>query len=199
MRHALILCAGSSTRMGQPKALCSLGKQTLLERILETLAQCSDAKSSIMPIVVVAEPHGHAICHWLEPRRYPSLQVVWNQQPSYGMLSSIQQGLRALPTDAPGTLVWPVDVPLVRAETVQALMTLAAQRWLVPTFHDRGGHPVWLPARLCKDVLALPIDSSLRTLRERHPPLRVAVDDPEITQDIDTPEALAQATLRLRR
>ena len=78
-------------------------------------------------------------------------------------------------------------------------MQHTTQRWLVPTFDDRGGHPVWLPRALCAEVLSLPIGSSLRTLRQTHPPLRVAVDDPEIVLDIDTPEALEQAALRLRR
>ncbi|MBL8633712.1 MAG: nucleotidyltransferase family protein [Myxococcales bacterium] len=199
MSHALILCAGASMRMGMPKALCSLGNQTLLARILDTLAQSGDTPCSIKPIVVVAEPHGHAICSWLSNSRFQTIQVVWNQQPSDGMLSSIQQGLRALPTESIGTLLWPVDVPLVGAQTIQTLMQHTTQRWLVPTFDDRGGHPVWLPRALCAEVLSLPIGSSLRTLRQTHPPLRVAVDDPEIVLDIDTPEALEQAALRLRR
>ena len=41
--------------MGQPKALCSLGNQTLLERILTTLEQ-SSAQQPILATIVVAEP-----------------------------------------------------------------------------------------------------------------------------------------------
>lgn len=198
MSQALILCAGSSTRMGQPKALCSLGNQTLLERILTTLEQ-SSAQQPILATIVVAEPHGHAICRWLLESRFHSLRVVWNQRPSDGMLSSIQHGLRSLDERATGTLLWPVDVPLVKEQTVRTLLQHAAQRWLVPTREGRGGHPVWLPAALWSDVLALPVDSSLRALRDHHPALRIAVEDPEIICDIDTPEALKQADLRLRR
>lgn len=194
MIDAIVLSAGSSRRMGEPKALCRLSDSVVIDRILSTL----QAVGTNRPNVVVGRPHGEAIASWLEQSAPNFAHVVWNPTPIDGMLSSIQCGLRALPpTD--GVLLWPVDVPLVRPQTIRTLLGQDRRRWLVPTFSDRGGHPVWLPSELFENVLKLPSTASLRDLRDRHPPLRIAVDDPDILVDLDTPEALAAARGRLRR
>ncbi len=195
MNQALILCAGASTRMGEPKALCRLGEETLLGRIVRTLAEAAIP----LPRVIVAAPHGEAIIAWLRTQHLQSLPLVWNPNPQDGMLSSIQCGLATLAEQVTGTLLWPVDVPLVKPQTVTELLQRDRERLVVPTFGDRGGHPVWLPSARFGDVLHLPRSSSLRELRQSHPVLRVAVDDPEVVHDLDTPQALAQAELRLRR
>ncbi len=195
MSHALVLCAGASTRMGEPKALCRLGDMTILERILRTLT----VASIVAPRIIVAAPHGKAILAWLREQHIDGPQIVWNPHPEDGMLSSIQCGLATLPQHASGTLLWPVDIPLISASTLTALLDRDPERLVLPTFGGRGGHPVWLPAARFGDVRELPRTSSLRMLRERHPALRVAVHDPEVVHDLDTPEALAQAELRLRR
>ena len=67
------------------------------------------------------------------------------------MLSSISCGLRAL-APVEGVLLWPVDVPLVQTATIKTLLAADRRRWLVPTFADRGGHPVWLPSEQFDDV-----------------------------------------------
>jgi len=195
MSQALILCAGSSSRMGQPKALCQLAGQTILGRIVATLAEVGIQS----PQVIVAAPHGTTIAAWLQAQSLSSVQLRWNLHPEDGMLSSIQCGLAQLSPSLSGTLLWPVDVPLVKAQTVQRLLDAAPERLVVPTCGDRGGHPVWLPQARFAEVLALPRPSSLRALRQSHLPLRVAVDDPEIMLDLDTPDDLAQAEQRLRR
>ena len=195
MSQALILCAGSSSRMGQPKALCPLAGQTILGRIVATLA----AVGIQSPQVIVAAPHGDTIAAWLQAQSLSSVQLQWNLHPEDGMLSSIQCGLAQLSPSLSGTLLWPVDVPLVKAQTVRRLLDADAERLVVPTCGDRGGHPVWLPQARFAEVLALPRQSSLRAHRQSHLPLRVAVDDPEIMLDLDTPDDLAQAELRLRR
>jgi CTP:molybdopterin cytidylyltransferase MocA len=71
---------------------------------------------------------------------------------------------------------------------------------VVPTCGDRGGHPVWLPQARFAEVLAnCLVNRRYARFEQSHLPLRVAVHDPEIMLDLDTPEALAQAELRLRR
>ena len=122
MSQALILCAGSSSRMGQPKALCQLAGQTILGRIVATLAEVGIQS----PQVIVAAPHGNAIAAWLQAQSLSSVQLRWNLHPEDGMLSSIQCGLAQLSPSHSGTLLWPVDVPLVKAQTVQRLLDAAA-------------------------------------------------------------------------
>ncbi|HND10265.1 MAG TPA: nucleotidyltransferase family protein [Pseudomonadota bacterium] len=193
MIDALILSAGASRRMGTPKALCPLGDSVVIDRILSVL----DELGIRTPKVVLAKPHGDEIARWIKKSASP-VDLVWNPAPEEGMLSSISCGLRAL-APVEGVLLWPVDVPLVQTATIKTLLAADRRRWLVPTFADRGGHPVWLPSEQFADVLALPSSASLRALRDTHPPLRVPVDDPEVLVDVDTPAALETAQSRLRR
>lgn len=186
MIAAVILAAGASSRMGAVKALLRMDGETLLARILR-LAGASGAERLV---VALGPPHGEQLAATLPP----GVEVAWNDDPSRGMLSSVQAALRRLAA-APGcgTLLWPVDVPLVAAATLQQLLAADLNQLVVPCHDGRGGHPLWLPAALYGEALALPATASLRTLRDRHPPLRLAVQDPGILRDLDTPADFAQA------
>lgn len=191
---ALVLAAGASTRMGTaaPKALAEVAGASMLGRVLATLAEVG-----VEPMVVLGPPHGEQIRAALPD----SQRTAWNPRPELGMLSSVQVGLRALATGAVrGALIWPVDVPMVQTATVLRLLEAAqadeaagGPRLVVPSHADRGGHPLWLPAALFAEALELPADSTLRCLRERHPVLRLAVEDPAVLRDLDTPADLAAA------
>ncbi len=109
------------------------------------------------------------------------------------MLSSVQAALPLLAATARGALIWPVDVPFVAVATVEALLDGDPCRMLIPTHKGKGGHPLWLPKELFAETLALTPETGLRALRDRHPPVRVEVEDAEVLHDLDTPEALMQA------
>lgn len=189
---ALVLAAGASTRMGPgaPKALAEVAGASMLERVLTTLAE-----AGVEPVVVLGPPHGERIRAALREAH----RTAWNPRPELGMLSSVQVGLRALTWGAVrGALIWPVDVPLVKTATVRQLLEAAhaepdGPRLVLPSYAERGGHPLWLPSALFAEALELPAGSTLRTLRERHPVLRVAVADPAVLRDVDTPADLAAA------
>ena len=190
MIAAVILAAGASSRMGAVKALLLLDGETLLERILR-LARASGAQRLI---ATLGPPHGERLAAAL-----PSgVEVAWNDDPSRGMLSSVQAALRIL-AEAPGrgALLWPVDVPLITVATVQRLLSGDLSRLTAPCYKGRGGHPLWLPAALYPEVLALPASASLRTLRESHPLLRIPVEDPGVLRDLDTPSDFARALAEL--
>lgn len=200
---AVILAAGASTRMGQPKALLSLLGQPLLARVVAT-AQAA----GVGPIVVaVAPPHGDEIRAALLP--LPGLRWAWNPAPELGMLSSVQAALPALSCEPRlrGVLVWPVDIPLVEPGTVRAILAAALPSpasdqppgLVVPTYAGRGGHPLWLPQPLFSAALALDPALGLRALREHHPVLRLPVDDAEILRDLDAPADVAQAAAERAR
>lgn len=119
-----------------------------------------------------------------------------------GMGDSIAAGVRAT-ADAAGWLVLPGDLPLVRAETLQAVAAALANADIVLPYH-RGerGHPVGFgPA--CRDelmALAGP-EGAVAIVRSRMAAGRVArldLDDPGIVTDIDTVSDLAAAEARLR-
>jgi CTP:molybdopterin cytidylyltransferase MocA len=173
--------------MGHPKALLPLGEETFLGHIVRQVGEVE-----AVPVVVVADPHGADI-----QRAHGHLDVLWarNATPEQGMLSSIQAGIQRLPAEVEGALIWPVDVPLVRLDSVQALLRERHDRLLLPSYQGRGGHPIWLPARFFPEVLAMTPEAAmgLRALRQRHPQevIWVSVDDAAVLRDVDTPEDLA--------
>ena len=192
MIAAVILAAGASSRMGAIKALLELDGETLLGRVAR-LARAGGAETIV---VVLGPPHGERIRAALPA----GAQVAWNPDPSRGMLSSVQAALPALPGPASpgsGALIWPVDVPLVAALSLQQLLCGDRTRLAAPCHGERGGHPLWLPASLFAEVLALAPTSSLRELRQHHPLLRVPVDDPGVLRDLDTRAEFALAVAEL--
>jgi molybdenum cofactor cytidylyltransferase len=190
---ALILSGGASTRFGgQPKALLATDGPSGVRRIAELCLQ-----AGFSPVTVVAGPHRAAIAHEL---RGLGVDLVDSERWEEGRTASVQAGLAAIPPDE-DVLFWPVDHPFVRTRTVDTL--LAARDtdllgvWFIPTFEGRGGHPVLWRPEVRNDIFDLRPDAPLRALLPEFGPQvrRVAVDDPGVVANVDTPEAYRVASL----
>jgi len=184
MIYAVILAAGASSRMaGKPKALLRDSRNlTYVARVSATAREGGAGGV----IVVVGHPHADAIKKALPA----GAAAVVNPRPDRGMLSSVQAGINAVPTQCSGVLVWPVDVPFVKSSTVRALIEARAGRIAVPEVQGKGGHPVRIPRPLFGDVMALADgDMGLKALYDARRNLveRIAVDDPAVLVDVDTP------------
>ena len=189
---AIVLAAGMSQRMGRLKALLPFGDKPMLARILENL----ENTGGIAPILLVL---GYAAPQ-IAPVAAPfSVRLLHN--PDYeagGMLSSIQTGVQALPPDTEAFFLVLGDQPGVRPQTLRSLRTAWQQSpglITLPTHEDRRGHPLLLSALLIPEILALPPNSTLKTLITRHSDhiRRVPVPDPAILFDVDTPEDYLRA------
>jgi molybdenum cofactor cytidylyltransferase len=180
---ALVLAAGASTRMGQPKAL-------LLHRGRPWVCCAVDLAAGCDPILVVTGAQDLAAVDLAPATRIHN--DAWPQ----GQLSSLQRGLAALHSPA-GLLVLTIDRPHVRPATVAALLAAFAAApeciWQ-PAHAGRRGHPIVYPAALLPALRALPVDASPRDLLGRHADLRrsLAVDDPAVLDNLDGPADLAR-------
>ena len=68
-----------------------------------------------------------------------------NRDYSFGQFSSLQRGVRNIPTGTEQILVWPVDLPLVMQSTVETLIERCLIILLfIPVFSGRQGHPVFI-------------------------------------------------------
>ncbi len=189
---AVVLAAGASRRMGAPKAAVRLGDETLLARVVDALVAAACA-----PILVVAGVHEAAVRAAL-PARSAALVVV-NDEPERGQLSSLQTALRhveRIAPAAPGAVVALVDHPIVASRTVIQLMRAAeagSRPIVVPTHDGRRGHPIVLMRAVWDEVLATPAGESARAVvgRDRGRVREVAVADPGVLIDVDTPADLA--------
>jgi molybdenum cofactor cytidylyltransferase len=115
------------------------------------------------------------------------------QLPGQGMGWSIATGVAAT-AGAPGWLILPADLPLVRPETLwQVACTLQEHEVVVPAVRGQRGHPVGFSAACAAELLALQGDRGARQVIERHAAFTLELDDLGCILDVDTPEALAQA------
>lgn len=198
MISAIILAAGASRRMGQPKLLLPWGGITVLEQVVSAFAR---AGIQDIRIVTGAERARieEAVRHFAA--RYP-VKTIHNEAYADGeMLSSLQCGLRALQTaDSPDPQLVPLaaliglgDQPQVEERTVHLVRDAYHETGIpliVPSFKMRRGHP-WLVARpLWTEVLNLPGSQSPRDFLNAHADQihYVASDSPSILADLDTPE-----------
>jgi molybdenum cofactor cytidylyltransferase len=189
---AVVLAAGMSRRMGRPKLLLPFGEKPLLARVVENLLSVSD----ISPIVVVT---GHNAQEIREAVREYTVNTAHN--PDYaagGMLSSVQTGVRALPADGGAFLLALGDQPMVRPDTLRALLSVwrdTGAPIVRPVYDGKHGHPILFSARCGPEILALPAEATLKDAVVRHAAdIRdVVVMDPAILADIDTPEDYARA------
>lgn len=126
----ILLAAGGSRRMGQPKALLLWRGAPLALRHVEALqGACSRVR-------VVLGGHGDAIDAVLPA----AVERVWNHRwAETGMSESLALALEDLPEDAVA-LVTPVDLPPAPREVLERLLQAGAPA--VPTVHGEDGHPV---------------------------------------------------------
>lgn len=195
--RVLILAAGQASRMGKIKALLPLplGEEGRQCPALEGLARLYRTVG-IEHISVVTGWHADSV----EPAAQGlGLAVVRNPRPEEGMFSSVCAGLEALAdgkTTQPQApvLVHPVDVPLVRPMTVQALLQAHAadpEHVLVPTFAGAEGHPPLLPACHLEHILRYAQfrdGHGLRGALEGLPVRKIPVADKLMLLDMDRPE-----------
>jgi len=179
---AVIPASGLSRRMGREKVLLPFRGSTILETILETLAAAGVAERVV---VVRADLHEAA-----DRARRAGATTVANPRPEGEMLVSIRLGLGAVSPDVDAVFVWPADHPAVAPGTV-ALLAASADpaRAIIPTYLGRRGHPSLIGRSLLPDIGLIPPEEGLRHLYRRRPQAlhEVAVQDPGVVQNIDTP------------
>lgn len=184
----VVLAAGASQRMGQPKALLDCGAEgCFLERILGLYSALG------IPAVVVLGAHRERIQARVN---LESVRVAFNPRIEDGPLSSLRQGLGEVPQACSGVIVHPVDHPLVALSTLQALLTehyVSGDREgsiLIPENAGQPGHPTLFPAWAFASLREAPLATGARWVLERWPDRvkRVPVDDPGVLRNIDSPE-----------
>jgi molybdenum cofactor cytidylyltransferase len=181
MTYGLILAAGESSRIGRPKALLKIGKETFAERITNVLHS-----AGIEKITLVAGPHYEEIRKNLD-----EVTVVFNAQYTFGQFSSLQAGLRQISAKPESVIVWPVDLPLVRTDTVAALIKSAQNNPItVPVYHGKKGHPVVYSAETIKKILSMEPTHTGKDLFEyfKDRITLIDVEDAAVLIDIDTSE-----------
>ncbi len=151
---AIIPAAGKGKRYGMPKINAVIDGKTFLEHIMDTLTQ-----AGITKIIVVRD-------------------IETND-----MLDSIRTAINESSENPSGWLIFPVDHPLIRVETIKQIIAAfrkAPDRVIVPQYNSKNGHPIIFPS-----ALKIPegiIDGGLKSVinESGFSKLAVSVDDKEV-------------------
>lgn len=178
---ALVLCAGRSTRMGTLKALLPLRGSTVAEQSIRPFRA-----AGIEDIVFVL---GHEAGRILPVLQKHGVRTTINSRYDDGMFSSVQCGLRALGS-VRGFFVLPVDMPLIRPQTVRLLLNSfqnSDARIIRPSFEGRRGHPPLLSSMLIPDLLRFAGAGGLRAFLREHAAMSIDIDcdDPGVLTDLN--------------
>jgi len=112
--------------------------------------------------------------------------VLSSGEAARGMGYAIAAGV-AERSGAPGWIVLPADMPLVRPGTVLAVATALEQHPVVyAQYRGRRGHPVAFAAELYSELILLDGDDGARRVVARYPSHGQDVDDPGVLLDVDT-------------
>lgn len=197
----LILAAGFSSRMGELKAVLSLGGRTVLEHCVALFHDCG-----IEDVVVVTGHRADVVGAVAEAA---GARIVFNPGYADGMYGSIRAGVGQLDAHCAGFFLLPVDIPLLRRGTVHLLARSFAEvpvRVCYPVFAGRRGHPPLLHSDSIPAILAeRPPEGGLRTLLARieaDQPAQVRevqVADANIHVDFDTSEDFLAGSRRFNR
>lgn len=187
MNVAIILAAGESRRIGQPKQLLPFGGKTMLECVIDAFRS-----PRVDEIIVVlghkAEEITAKIGSQAETPVPPT--IVRNKRYQQGMFTSVQAGLRALPEQATLVMIGLCDQPRLLPTTVEKLINEFEKKQhkiLIPMYEGRQGHPLLFRAAYAKEILALDESLTLKHLLAAHAAdvARLPVTDEGVLIDID--------------
>ena len=177
---AILLAAGRSRRMGAFKPLLPFGNKTVIECCIDYLRA-----GGVEEIVVVLGHRADDI-----RQRVSGVTFAFNRDPDSEMGASIAAGVRELSESAQATLIALVDHPAVPATVVTKVLDSwqSGARLVIPTWQNRGGHPVLVDLSFRTELLNLPATGGLRALFDAHANelKRLPVDSPFIARDMDT-------------
>ena len=130
-RHAgIILCGGTSRRMGRPKVMLPFGPETMLQRVVRLLSRAVDVT------VVVAAPDQEL------PDLPSSIILAHDRHPDRGPLEGLAVGLQTLGDRAEAAFVSACDVPLLKPALVRRKIELSAGHQIAVPHVGGFDHPL---------------------------------------------------------
>lgn len=180
----VILAAGESKRLGEPKQLLSFQGQTLLRRIAEVgLASCC------RPIVVVLGAYSQRLRNEVDAL---PIHIVYNPNWSMGMSTSIEIGIAAIEEEVnPLTAIVLAlcDQPLLDAARIDLLVQThqeTQKNIVVSAYNNTWGTPALFERIFWTELKALTGQRGAQKIALRHPNQVEAVSFEGGIYDVDT-------------
>lgn len=183
----IVLAAGRSRRMGEPKAFLRVGQSSFLEHAVRVLSEggCE------LVIVVTGPLSGETARRIAEDAAMLDAGIAVNPDPESEQADSLRIALFALPPEARAVVVAPVDVPDVSGALVRAVI----EAWertdapvAVPARGGKHGHPVLFSRRVFGELMRTDLPEGARSVVHAHAHDMASVPVDALPEDLDTAE-----------
>lgn len=189
--HVLVLAAGGSSRLGQPKQLVRVHGRPLLHLVVDRAVSLA-----AHAVTVVLGAHAKEIAPCL---RSSSASIVINRDWEQGVASSIRAGIASLAPGCTAVMILLADQFAVTADDLKRL----ASAWggetktiAAAVYNGTFGVPAIFPEWCFSELMQLRGDSGAKMLLQRHRDRLVHVQMPNAAMDLDTAEDLARLESR---
>jgi len=187
---AIVLAAGASRRLGQPKQLLRLDGETMLDRAIRLAIE-----SAANPVIAVLGSHHELIRQSLSTS---NATAIFNPDWEQGIATSIHAGLSAVEDTAPqssGVLILGCDQPRLTAAHLRALVAAFKSQptpaIVASAYAGAVGAPAVFPREVFAALRALHGDQGARILLKLPPCPLCALPFPGGEIDLDLPADLA--------
>ena len=172
--------------MGTSKALLEVEGETFVHRVVRALVD-----GGCDPVVVVVATGDTVVA---DAAAAAGATVIGNPEPGEGPITSLRLAIEHIDGEKGGLAYLPVDHPMVSAATVALLLESArasGSPLTVPMHGPKRGHPAIFASSLFPELIDPDLEGGARVVVHRHlaGAKLVAVADPGVIADIDTPEA----------
>jgi molybdenum cofactor cytidylyltransferase len=186
MISGILLAAGRSSRMGQPKLLLPWGNIQLVRHVAQIAL-----RSALDSLIVVT---GHRAEHVQAALDGLPVTLVHNDAFLDGQSTSVRAGIAGLGANVEAALILLADQPLLQSSTIDALITTYRQHHppiVAPQYQGQRGNPVLFDRTLFAELNALHGDQGARPVLQVHAQQLHLVDvaDEGVLLDLDTPDA----------
>jgi molybdenum cofactor cytidylyltransferase len=192
--HVIVLAAGSSSRLGQPKQLVKLGGRPALHRVVSSATAVAGNA-----VTVVLGAHAQDLTRLLA---HSPASVIVNRHWEEGMASSLRYGLAAVPPTSSAVLVMLGDQVAVTSDDLKRLISAWKGHDTVIAASVYQGHvgvPAIFPQWCYTELRELRGDRGARIILERHAHRLAHVQMPNAAIDLDTPEDLVAVSEQFNR
>lgn len=186
---AIVLAAGKSQRMGQPKMVLPWGETTVLGQVVKVFSE-----AGVRNLFIVTGGDREKVEHEISRlnNKFPVTPVYNPDHEKGGMLSSILAGLNAVPEDAEAVLIGLGDQPQVEIATVKEILDLFDQKRhgiIIPSYNHRRGHPILLDSAMVQELKFFRPEYTLRDFLNTHQgEISYITAEISVLQDLDTPQ-----------
>ncbi|SEB00570.1 nucleotidyltransferase family protein [Pedobacter hartonius] len=180
----IILAAGPSSRLGQPKQLLSYQDKSLLMHTIDASKNAVDGS-----VLVILGGNYQLIAESIE---HTGIRIVYNPDWEEGMSSSIRKGLQGLMdehTDLEGVILTVCDQPFLTARVLTALQhkaNITGKNIVASAYGGTLGTPVLFTRRHFDDLMALKGPEGAKKLLKKYDEELASVPFENGEIDIDT-------------